>query len=109
METAEAVADIAIKKDFPFFTYEVEQAAVSGQNLIWLSFLFADNAFYIFTKTYKTTKNHKNRLKNQIKTTTTMLNFVDTPSGMTYNEHRILCHGTAKRRRHEICSRCLIL
>ena len=41
METAEAVADIAIKKDYPFFTYEVEQAAVSGQNLIWLSFLYS--------------------------------------------------------------------
>lgn len=69
METAEAVADIAIKKDYPFFTYEVEQAAVSGQNLIWLSFLFVDNAFYIFTKTYKTTKNHKNKTKTPIKAT----------------------------------------
>ena len=69
VETAEAVADIAIKKDYPFFTYEVEQAAVSGQNLIWLSFLFADNAFYIFTKTYKTTKNHKNKTKTPIKAT----------------------------------------
>ena len=74
----------------------------------WDSSFFRNRRLRCFTPT-KTTKNHKNRLKNQIKTTTTMLNFVDTPSGMTYNEHRILCHGTAKRRRHEICSRCLIL
>ena len=38
--------------------------------------------------------NEKNKRKTPTKTTKVMLNYVDTAKGMTYNEHRKLCHGT---------------
>ena len=44
----------------------------------------------------KTTKNHKIRTKTPTKATKIVLNYVDTAEGMTYNEHRKLCHGTAQ-------------